>query len=111
MRFTCFKLYLLPRLFSREILPLLFSPLSLIFLLIFLGGFVGLLRIVGRRYLEDGINKEAEVRFLMSNPKIEVLIDLVEGLRVDSFGEIGVLLCPIFKDGLESRANSGGFLE
>lgn len=111
VRFTSFKFNQLPWLFSREILPLLFSSLCLIFLLVVLGGFVRFFWIVGRRYLENGINEKAKIWLLMSNSKIEVLVDLVKSLWVDAFGEIGVLLCPIFKDGLESRANSGGFLE
>lgn len=111
MRLTCFKLYLLSWLFSGEVLSLLFILVRLVFFLIVLGGFIGFLRVVGGRDLENGVNEKAKVWLFMTDSEVEILVDLIEGFGVDAFGEVGVLLCPIFKDGLESRANSGGFFE
>lgn len=111
MRFACFKLDLLSRLLPREVLPLVLVPLRLVFFLIVLGGLVGFFGVVGRGDLENRVNEEAEVGLLMADPEVEILVDLVEGLGVDALGEVGVLLCPVFKDGLESRANSGGLFE
>ena len=111
MWLTCFKLNLLSGLFSWKVLPLLFIPFRFVFFLILFRRLVGFFWVVGRRDLENRVNEEAEVGFLMTNSKVEVLVDLVQSLGVDAFGEIRVLLCPIFKDGLESRANSGGFFE
>lgn len=47
----------------------------------------------------------------MPDPEIEILVDLIERLGVDAFGEVGVLLGPVLEDGLEARTDSYGLLE
>jgi hypothetical protein len=111
MWLTCFKLNLLLWLFSWKIFSFLLILLCFFLLLIFSGGLVGLFWVVGRRYLKDGVNEEAEVWLFVANAEVKVLIDLVEGLWINALGEVRIFLCPVFKNVLESRANSGGFFE
>lgn len=47
----------------------------------------------------------------MPDPEIKILIDLVKCFGVDAFGEVGVLLGPVFKDGLEARTDSNGLFK
>lgn len=64
-----------------------------------------LLWVVGGRDLEDGINELVEVRLLMADTQVEILVDLVKGLRIDAFGEVGVLLGPVLEDSPEARTD------
>lgn len=47
----------------------------------------------------------------MPDPEIEILIDLIQCFGVDAFGEVGVLLGPVLKDGLEAGTDSYGLFE
>ena len=100
--------------FPRKKLPI-FLPVSLLLLPVLLllhpAVLLRLLRVVGGGDLEGGVNEQVEIGFLMPDPEIEILVDLIERFGVDAFGEVGVLLGPVFKDGLEAGTNSYGLLK
>lgn len=102
------------RLLPCEELPVVL-PLALVLLPVLLllhpAVLLGLLGVVGGRDLERGVDEQVGIGFLVPDPEIQILVDLVEGLGVDAFGEVGVLLGPVFKDGLEARTDSYGLFE
>lgn len=102
------------RLFPRKKLPILL-PVSLVLLPILLllhpAILLRLLRVIGRRDLQRGVNQQVEIGFLMPDPEIQILIDLIQCFGVDAFGEVGVLLGPVLKDGLEAGTDSYGLFE
>lgn len=51
-----------------------------------------------------------EVGLLVADAQVEILVDLVECLGVDAFGEVGVLLGPVLEDGSEARTDAAGLL-
>lgn len=46
----------------------------------------------------------------MANAQVEILIDFIKSLRVNAFGEMGVLLSPVLEDGSEARTDAASLL-
>jgi hypothetical protein len=98
-----------PHLLPRQP-PLLPLPALLLLVLPPALVLVVLVGVVGGGDLEDGVDEEVEVGLLVADAQVEVLVDLVEGLGVDAFGEMGVLLGPVFEDGPEGGADANRLL-
>ncbi len=65
-----------------------------------------LLRIVSRRYLNDGIHNHVKIWLLLSSLFDKFLVDSVQGFGVDSLGQRCMFLCPV----LEYRLEVGTYL-
>lgn len=61
--------------------------------------------------MQDGVDEHAKVRFFVTNTEMEILVDLVEGFRVDSFGEIRMFLGPVLENKFKVRTDANGFLK
>ncbi len=69
------------------------------------------LRIVSWRYLYDSIDYHVEVWLLFSGLLHQQLVHAVESFRIDSLGEIGVLLRPVLENGFKVRTDLVGLLQ
>lgn len=67
--------------------------------------------IVGRWNLNDGINNHVKVRFLLSGLFNQQLVNSVESFRVDSFGKVCMLFCPILKNSFKIWTYFIGFFQ
>jgi hypothetical protein len=67
-------------------------------------------RVVGGRYLEDGVDKKAKVWLFVANAKVKVLINFVESLWVNPFSEIGVFFSPVLENKFKIGTYAYSFL-
>jgi len=47
----------------------------------------------------------------MSDSKVQILVDFVEGFGVDAFSEVRVLFRPVFENKFEVRADPNGLFQ
>jgi hypothetical protein len=98
-------------LLTRQNFPLLSGLGFPIVLLLHFFILLILLRIVGGRYLQNGINKQIKVGLFMPNFKMQVLINFIESFRVYPFGEVGMLFGPVLKNKFKVWTDSYCFFQ
>lgn len=61
--------------------------------------------------MQDRVNQQAKVWLLVPDSKMQILINLVQCLGVNAFGDAGMLLGPVLENEFKIRTDTNSLLQ